>query len=300
MRLTTPQRQMIDAVTAPWLAAALRTDPIDAAEAHARIAAGHMQAGLAVPEIILCSSPWDALKKIKTYAPVTTDNTSLSAIELQHLLSDGVSSHDLMPFISRAQPQGWPRLGEEFDSSFHYEISRGSESSQEHGALEEMNKRLEQGEALDWMLRPDRLPVMPSSAMAPLMVALGNRVDNALSSILQLSHAVGNTLETLVTESQFNWLLYSKGSVSLWQAAETYARFESMQALGLAGATPAELAVGRAILNSCGWLYSFERICFVCERPQHIIHPSLDKQSGGDQIRLAWRDDFSCEMDLDS
>jgi hypothetical protein len=45
------------------------------------------------------------------------------------------------------------------------------------------------------------------------------------------------------------------------------------------------------VLESCAWLYSFERLCLVCERPQEVQQSAVGKgRNKAVTSTIRWRD----------
>jgi hypothetical protein len=159
--------------------------------------------------------------------------------------------------MAAALPRVWPQVGAEVDLSFHPEVLH---------ALEPFN----------W--EPGWWDTIEKHACQKTL------------EVLRLAHTVNDALEQQVTREQDAWLLYTKGASSLWAEAPEYAMLEALIALERIPAPPKEFGVAKRLLSSCGWLYAFERVCLVCDRPMQIDRLNSTPARRGKTIRILWRD----------
>lgn len=263
---TADQCLKIDALINSLRALALCVDQIDCDCVRRNVDAAYAAHDLSPPELVFCSSPGDAICKIQTCAPPPLTNGLQDSVSLDELLTREPSLGDFIQLMRSAHSQCWPRLGEEVDLAFSQ---------------------------IEFMATDPH-------ALHPLWSPLASRLERKLMCLGDLSYAVRETLEKLVSIKENEWLLSTQGSATLWGTFFSAAPLMALVSLGIAPRLPRECELGHSALASCCWLFSFERICFVCERPQVISHPALCIDSVPGQILLSWRDGFASSSSLNS
>ncbi len=258
-RLSASERREIDAICAQWLLRANCTDPIDETQCRSAAAKAYALEGLTTPEIVFCRSPIEAMSKLQSHSPDANSRVARTVPDLQKVLEDGRSFAGVWDVMVAAQPKVWPTLGREVALSFHSEV-------------------FEALGAIPW-----------GSATWP---PVKRRVESKVLDLCHIAHTVNDSLEKIVQTEPDAWLLYTQGAGSLWAEAYEYAALEAALALGHVRTPPAALAAGRELLASCGWIYSFERLCLVCDRPASI-HQQKNRREV--QTHMTWRDGVKCD-----
>jgi hypothetical protein len=256
--LTTEQRNKVDATCDSVYALGLSTEPIDQARCRAAVARAYEARSLEAPPVEFYASPAAATARLLACAPEGAPTAPAPTGDVAAVLRGDFSS--VWNMIASAQPQSWPALGEEVDVSFHAE-------AQQH--YEELTWRPEVGRTV-W-----------------------RRVDSSkVADIVHVAHAADDGIEDQLAGESTSWLRYTAAKNTFWKEAVEYAAFECAIALGAAAVAPPRVAAGRELLESCSWLYSFEKLCLVCDRPL-----SVDVQKGDRQVsaRVAWRDGTRAE-----
>jgi hypothetical protein len=258
-RLNASKRREIDAICAQWLSRANCTDPIDEARCRGAATKAYALEGLATPAIVFCSSPIEAMSRLQSHSPDANSRVPRPVPDPQKVLEDGTSFAGVWDVMVAAQPKVWPTLGREVALSFHIEVFA----------------------ALDWI-------PWGSETWPPVK----RRVESRVFDLCHLAHTVTDALEKIVTVAPEAWLLYTQGAGSLWAEAHEYAALETALALGHVHTPPAALAAGRELLASCGWIYSFERLCLICDRPADIQQSKHKREV---RTCIKWRDGVQCD-----
>ncbi len=258
-KLSAEDRRLIDDVCAPLIAKAFCTEPIEPEACRKAAGRAYELAGFAVPQVIFCRSPFEAMSRLQALNPETNTSTTRPVPDVEDILKDGTRMGSLWDVIAAAQPRKWPALGEEVDLTFH----------------DEVNRLLD----FDW------------SAAGAFRTAK-SRVDAKTVDLGHLSGPVSDALERQVREKSEAWLLHTQASASVWDSVVDYATLDVAIALGHVDAATPEYAAGHQVIESCGWLYSFERLCLVCERPVEV-----GQSKKGREVRstVTWRDGIKGE-----
>jgi hypothetical protein len=195
------------------------------------------------------------------------ERTSVSSREKAPSTSEPLSNTDraslgsiVLNMISAALPRSGHAFGSEVDLSFHDELNRSMDET--------------------W-----RLPIWRS---------LSNTVDRKLGDVIHYAHAVTNSLEGMVTYREHQWLIYSGGSASIWNGAEGFARVRALSETGVIRNLPDGYTLGLEVLQNCGWLNAFEKLCVVCDRPIELSQSGSAKDPEGLCTRVTWRDGKTC------
>lgn len=163
--------------------------------------------------------------------------------------------------VAHAQSQMWPALGSEQALAFHNELEFGVFNAY----------------AWDFIWWPE----------------IRKRVEQKTYEVLCLAHAVEKTLEALVTRKRDVWLLYTRAMASPWKAAEHHAGLRVLQGLGKIESLPPHYSVGASLLQQCSWLYAFERVCVICNRPSAIERLNAESSTRRTTL-IRWRDGWEC------
>lgn len=233
-----------------------RTDPVDELSCRQAVLAGYRHLSVPEPEIRFADSPSAALAQLQRLGPEPLVDLPRPVPDLEAVLQDGTSLAGVWGVIAAAQPRVWPALGKEQDLSFHYEVNRAIEPfTWEFSWWNDVNKRVHQ----------------------------------KTLNVLRLSHAVNNSLEGQVSRERDAWLLYTQASSSAWSEVTEHAALEVLVAIGRVQTVPAHYLLAREVLHSCGWLYSFDRLCIVCQRPAQIDWLDGPPRKGRTAL-IRWRD----------
>jgi hypothetical protein len=259
MKLSPADRHEIDAVCANLLAHAWSTEPIDPDRCHRAVAEAYGHRAVAVPEIVMCASPIEAMSRLQRLSPAPEPSARRPVPDLERVLEDGTSLAGIWNVMVSAQPRTWPALGSEVDLSFHGEVFSALDS-------------------IPW----------DSEAWPPVR----KRIESKVLDLCHLSHCVSGAHQRQVTAESEAWLLYTQGAATLWAEAVEYGALEVALALGHVGSAPSEFKAGRELLASCAWVYSFERLCIVCERPAELQQTKKGREV---QTSIRWRDGTQCE-----
>jgi len=130
----------------------------------------------------------------------------------------------------------------------------------------------------------------------PLYEPINNRVDKALRVLLDLHNVVDAGLEKNNKKGRFDTMMFY-GYESIWKNAENYGSAMAYAALGMIQ-VPQDYILSQVALATCGMAFSFERYCFISERPEKFHHPQLSKEGPRDRIIINWRDGFVAESEL--
>ncbi len=231
---------------------------IDEAQCGSAVAKAYALENLKAPEMVYCQSPIAAMTRLQSLSPDAGSRVPRPIPDMQKVLQDGISLAGVWDVIVSAQPKVWPALGREVALSFHGEI-------------------IEAPNSIPW----------GSETWPPVK----RRVESRVFDLCHLAHTVTDALEEIVQTEPEAWPLYTQGASSLWAEADQYAALEAALALGHIRAPPAALAAGRELLASCGWIYSFERLCLVCDRPSGI-----QQQKTGARCRRASLGAMGCNV----
>jgi hypothetical protein len=96
----------------------------------------------------------------------------------------------------------------------------------------------------------------------------------------------------------FDDVMANHGFYSSWLEAMPLGRALSYEVLGLVNIPRDNVLLWHAAIATCGAVFSFERYCFVSERPESLHHPQLSKDDPRDRIIVRWRDGFVCDEEL--
>lgn len=128
----------------------------------------------------------------------------------------------------------------------------------------------------------------------PLYEAVSKRTEKMFMGFSALDNVVTSGVERYVAEHLNKWasssLLYH-GHNSSWGRIEGYAMSKALEALGVMK-QPRGYILDQIALATCGPVHSFERCCFISERPESFHCPSLTKEGPRDRISAKWRDGF--------
>lgn len=253
------ERRAINQVCEVLLGQAWSTNAIDVDLCRGLAASAYALKGIRVPEITYCRSPIEAMSRLQEFCPRGGSLSPLPVPDVQAVMADGTSFAPVWDLIAAAQPKEWAGLGAEVDLSFHWEVFS----------------------ALDTI--PWDSETWPSTK---------RRVERKVFDLCHLAHTVDQRLAVQVTKEAEAWLLYTQGASSLWAESVEYAALEVALALGVVSSAPEAYSTARRLLGGCAWVYSFEHLCLICERPAEI-HQTKERR----EIRtwITWRDGTRCE-----
>jgi hypothetical protein len=260
VKLSTDQRRQVDIICAALLADASDRGDIDAPECKELLKSAYALRDLSLPEVLVLRSPSEAMAHLQNHSHEKT-LTPRPVPDMRAVLEDGTSLAPVWNVIVAAQPRVWPSLGPEVDLSFHSEVVNALDT-------------------IPW----------GSEEWPPVR----RRVEAKVFDLCHLSHTVSDALEDQVTLESEAWLLYTQASASLWGEAVEYCALEAALALGHVSSSPPGFEVARRLLASCGWVYSFEKLCLICQRPLTInqtkkgreVHTYLEWQDGTRRERV--------------
>jgi hypothetical protein len=257
-KVGTPKKAAIDAVCAAIRERACSTGLIDQERCRALATAAYAKRGLQLPKLAYCLSPIAAIARLQEYCP-TIAVSPRPKLPLQSNPADATVLESVLNVISAAQPKEWYGLGQEIDLSFHSEVL-------------------------------DALDSIPSDSKG--WSSTQRRLESKVSELTHLAHAVDERLEHEVTAESKAWLLYTQGACSLWAESMEYVTLDAALATGLLQSASDEYLIARQLLSECSWIYSFENLCLICERPAEIHQL---KSRGELRTTVTWRDGARCE-----
>ncbi|MDR2220640.1 MAG: hypothetical protein LBE24_08700 [Methylobacillus sp.] len=272
-KLSTAQRKQIAAAADEIIAAAMNTEPMDKSACRKAIERAYAYLHLPMPELRFFDSPMAAMAEMQKLVPSHSEEPVMplnleaimekTGLSMQAVLQNENNAMGNLVFdaIASAQPRDLSGWGYEEDLSFH-------------GHINEVT-----------------FPLAWQSGWEPFAKA----VDKHVGRLIHFEHAVTDALEAAVQRRDQEWLLYSGGSANPWGAAEQFARAQALVALGLVNiaALPA-LTLGRAVLESCGWVNAFRKLCLVCDRPAALSQEGNTRNAEGLRTRVIWRDGQEC------
>jgi hypothetical protein len=133
-------------------------------------------------------------------------------------------------------------------------------------------------------------------ARLPIWRPVASRADKHTDPFHELHGVVDDRLSD-ETGGPFGGSMLYYGNSSYWGAIGEWGRVEAYVAIGLA-ARPEMCALARRALAACGQCFTYERYCFITERPESIHHPARSKEGPLDRIIIRWRDGFVCDQEL--
>lgn len=258
-RQKTGERRAIDEICEVLLEQAWSTSAIDLDRCRGLAAKAYAMKGLRVPEISYCRSPVEAMNRLQEFCPIGSSQAPRPVPDLQAIIEDGTSLEPVLGIIAAAQPRDWAGLGAEVDLSFHWEVISTLDS-------------------IPWDSE-----TWPSAK---------RRIESKVFDLCHVAHTVDNRLEAQVTTEGQVWLLYTKGASSLWAESVEYAALEVALALGYVTSAPEAFSTARQLLGACAWVYSFENLCLICDRPAEIHQVKQRKEF---RTSITWRDGVRCE-----
>jgi hypothetical protein len=261
--LTEEQRATIDAVCERMHAQAMSTEPVDRDRCRAAVTRAYQAQQLAVPEIEFHVSPLSAMTRLMACAPEDGRKIPRPQPDLARLQAGDLST--VFDLLRAAQPACWPALGEEIDTACAHELRHFHEHLPWDRRLTELVQR---------------------------RVAAHSRLEAFRSA----SEAVRECLEERVVSDATSWLLYTAAHQSLWSEAVPQAVLESTLALGTTAAMPATVAASRELIPLNVSLYTFEKLCLVCERPATL---DVAMDSTHTYARITWRDGSRSEYEFE-
>lgn len=252
-RLTDDQRAKIDAVCERMRAQAMSTEPLDQARCLAAVARAYEAQNLAVPSIEFHVSPVAAMTRLMACAPEGASKAAPAAPDLTALLGGDMSS--VFNMLSSALPSTWPMLGDEVDTACAHDFRNYQES-------------------LPW----DR-------KVASLVERRVNHSN--LEAFGSAGEAVRESLGERVVSDGANWLLYTAAHQTFWKEVVQQAVLEATLELGNAPALPPTVAASRELMPLSPSIYTFEKLCLVCERPEKLEVEMNPKETFA---HITWRD----------
>jgi hypothetical protein len=143
---------------------------------------------------------------------------------------------DVSAMIGAAQPRQWPRLGDEVDIDCNNQFCNAMFSSAD-----------------------------------PLQKRVSQRLQKAVDPLIDIKNAIEGTLMARVTDPEVSWLVFS--STSLHGIADNFAAMDALLRLGVKKIDPRRFDLAKAALFCAGSMYAFEKVCFVCDRPESVSNP---------------------------
>jgi hypothetical protein len=257
-RQTTLERRAINEICKVLLEQGWSTNAIDLDRCCGLVASAYALKGLAVPEIAYCPSPVAAMNRLQDFGPRGISQSPRPVPDLQAVIADGTSLEPVLGIIGSAQPKVWAGLGGEVDLSFHWEVFSALDS-------------------IPWG--------------SETWSSVKRRVAKKVSDLCHVAHTVNERLEAQVTTEGQAWLLYTQGASSLWAESVEYAALEVALALGYVSSAPDAFAIARQLHGGCAWIYSFEHLCLICDRPTEI-HQVKERREV--RTSITWRDGVRC------
>lgn len=200
------------------------------------------------------------MNRLREFCPRGSSQSPRPVPHLQAGIADGIFLKPVLGIIAAAQPKDWAGLGGEVDLSFRREVFSALDSIPWDSETWSFSKR---------------------------------RVESNVSDLCHVVHTVNERLEALVTTEAQAWLLYTQGASSLWAESVEYAAFEIALALGYVSSGPDAFSISRQLLGGCAWIYSFERLCLIFDRPTEI-HQVKERREV--RTSVTWRDGVRCEQ----
>jgi hypothetical protein len=270
-KLSNAQRKQIYAVADDISAAALNTEPMDQAECREAIEHAYAYLELPTPELRFFESPIAAMAEMKKLAPSLSPTPAtlltLPAImeELEATQGNQDNFWESLVFneIASTQPRDLSHWGSEVDLP-------GNDLGREMLFL-----------ASAWQSGWD---------------SFAGAVDKRVGRLIHYEHAVTDALEAIVDHQDQEWLLYSSGAMNIWRCADSLVQIRALVTLGVLDAAPPTLTLGRAVLESCGWINAFEKLCLICDRPKSLSQEGRPRDAEGLRTRVTWRDGQMCEQ----
>ena len=96
--------------------------------------------------------------------------------------------------------------------------------------------------------------------------------------------------------AMFSWVMTTGDDIA--GAADTFALFETLSRLEPERFDLERFKLAKAALCAGHSLYAFEDVCFVGERPEHIVHPDLHPEATDRIVRIRYRDGREQQLDL--
>lgn len=252
-RLTDEQRAKIDAVCQRVYAQALSTETLDQEKCRAALARAYQAQDLAVPPIEFHASPEAAMTRLMTCAPEGGAPSARPAPDLAGLLGGDMSS--VLNMLGSALPAKWPALGEEVDTACAHELRNYRES-------------------LSWDRRLSQL--------------VERRVSHSkLEAFNSAAEAMRESLEERVVSDGANWLLYTAAHQTFWKEVIEQAVLESTLELGGDAPLPPSVAASRELMPLAVSIYTFEKLCLVCDRPAKL---EVEMNAKETFAHITWRD----------
>lgn len=252
-RLTEEQRAKIDAVCQRLYTQALSTETLDQDECRAALVRAYEAQNLDLPPIEFHASPAAAMTRLMACAPQGSSPSPRPAPDLGGLLGGDLSS--MFNMLGSALPATWPELGEEVDTACAHELRNYRES-------------------LPW----DR----------KLAQLVERRVSHSkLEAFNSAAEAMRESLEERVVSDGANWLLYTAAHQTFWKEVVEQAVLECTLELGANAPLPPAVAASRKLMPLAVSIYTFERLCLVCDRPAKL---EVDMNAKETFAHITWRD----------
>jgi hypothetical protein len=142
-----------------------------------------------------------------------------------------------------------------------------------------------------------RTPEIREALVNPKWRPAVKRANRPFDPFGALAGVVHSTLEASTKEMK-QWELLHYGNDSGWGNVARNGWLHALPALGIYQ-LPQDYVLACRALETCGWVFTFERMCLICERPDSFHHPELSKEGPRDRIIVRWRDGFVCDEALD-
>lgn len=257
MALSLANRTSIDATCNQLKTMALSTAPIDRAACVATISRAYAYFGLSLPSIAFCDNPLHALEQLVSQAPHPRPTVARPRLGVSPEPPYDFDPDALWKHMQASQPRHWPELGDEVGLNFHSELN---------DLLEPFQWDIE-------LLRP-----------------LSARIDRHLGDVIHFAHTVDRAIDNSVELEHEVWLTCTQAAASLWGEVVELALVEALYQVGAIKSLAPQHQLARELLGNAGWIYSFEKLCIVCDRPSGVQQVVGSGRPRRVDCRLEWRD----------
>jgi hypothetical protein len=291
-RLTTEQERLIAATQHKWRSLAVSTESINRQKASDAVKAAYKLIEKVEPEIIFFDSPYRALKTVLENLVQQLDSQQVSYIEnllspsqaynLDSELLKQLISYLVLCFQQQLEQQLGKQLHSQLDSqlktSLHMQLSSQLDSQRQNLLNNQLGNR-QDNQNLKQLVNQQKNR-LNSQLLIQILKQLGNRIPSEVANqrlvkiVNLLESQQWNKFVSRLGNLLLKILFYNNGiNSALWTIDASY--LDSYINIFKCNTDHKKWHVFQSLVKNCGWIFTYENACIVCERP---IKLSLDRE----------------------
>lgn len=304
-KLSPKQETLIPVMRERWGAITVSTEPVNREKTSLAVKAAYKLIGKDEPEIVFFDSPYQALVTTLGQLVQQLDNELVSRIEsqLNSQLTNQLESELVRQLISQLaiplEKQLEKQLGNQLGNQLENRLKNLLESQLESQLKSQLEGQLES------QVENQRLSQLASQHESQLNSKLAGRLVNQLKNRIksQQTNKLLSRLESLLFSQGSSQLVSRLGNLigrplfynncirpELWASQGTLLDFWISVLNGAHNQKAWQ--VFQSLVSNCGWIFPYEKVCIVCDRPIKLSFDSKNLLHADGEFALLFTDGY--------